>query len=76
MGVSRLSDGLLINMTRDLLPNEKLNTIQLSGANTPKVSFNVPKDAKSGDTIHIILEVQDNAKHHMKRYQRVIVTVR
>lgn len=76
MGVSRLSDGLLINMTRDLLPNEKLNTIQLSGANTPKVSFNVPKDAKSGDTIHIILEVQDNGKHHMKRYQRVIVTVR
>lgn len=76
MNVSRMSDGLLINITRDLLPNEKLDTIKLTGANTSQVSFTVPNDAKTGDTIHIILEVQDDGKHLMKRYQRVIVTVK
>ena len=69
-------DGLLLNIVRDLIPNEKLDTIKLTGANTPKVSFTVPNDAKIGDTIHIILEVQDNGAHYMKRYQRVIVTVK
>ncbi len=67
---------LVMSMTRELLPNEKLDTIKLTGANTKKVSFTVPKDAKSGDTIHIILEVQDNGAHNLKSYQRVIVTVK
>ncbi len=58
------------------MPNEKLDTVKLTGANTKKVSFTVPNDAKSGDTIHIILEVQDNGAHNLKSYQRVIVTVK
>lgn len=66
----------LISMSRELLPNEKLDTITLNGATTNKVSFTVPNDAKAGDTIHIILEVQDNGKHNLKSYQRVIITVR
>lgn len=69
-------DGLLLNMTRELLPEEKLETIKLNGANSDTVSFTVPADAVSGNTIHIILEVQDNGEHHLKRYQRVIVTVK
>lgn len=67
---------LVISYSRELLPNEKLDTIKLSGANSNKVSFTVPKDAKAGDTIHIILEVQDSGKHNLKSYQRVIVTVK
>lgn len=76
MANSRLRDGLLLNITREALPDERLDTIKLDGANKSVVSFIVPDDAKTGDTIHIILEVQDNGAHQMKRYQRVIVTVK
>ena len=33
-------------------------------------------DMKSGDTFHIILEVQDDGSHTLKAYQRVVVTVK
>jgi hypothetical protein len=36
----------------------------------------VPADAKSGDTIHLIAEVTDSGKPPLTRYARVIVTVR
>jgi hypothetical protein len=32
-------------------------------------------DAKSGDTIHMIVEVQDDGAHTLKHYQRVVITV-
>lgn len=66
----------VMSFTRELLPNEQLDTIRLSGANTSRVSFTVPRDARRGDTIHIIIEVQDNGAHNLKAYQRVIVTVK
>ena len=66
----------LISMSRELLPDEKLYTIMLEGETTPKVSFTVPADAKVGDTIHIILEVQDDGAHNLKAYKRFIVTVK
>ena len=65
-----------LNHVRELLQNEKIDVIKLNGANSQKVSFTVPADAKVGDTIHIILEVQDNGKHNLKHYQRVVVTVK
>ena len=44
------------------------------------VSFNnnyeVPKDAEKGDTINVVVEVQDNCKHQLKHCQRVIITVK
>ena len=42
------------------------------------VSFtkNLPKDAEKGDTIHVVVEVQDNGKHQLKHCQRVIITVK
>ena len=61
---------------RDILADEVLDSIKLTGANTPRVSFTVPNDAKVGDTIHMIIEVQDNGKHNLKHYQRVIITVK
>lgn len=36
----------------------------------------VPRDAKAGDTIHLILEVTDDGEIPLTRYQRVIITVR
>lgn len=40
-----------------------------------KAAFTVPKDAKSGETIHLILEVTDAGTPQLTRYQRVIATV-
>ena len=39
-------------------------------------SFTVPEDAKSGDTIHIILEGIDQGGTHPRAYQRIIITVK
>ena len=39
-------------------------------------SFTVPEDAKSGDTLHIILEGIDQGGTNPRAYQRVIITVR
>ena len=67
---------MLFNVTQKVTSGEKsLNKISLTGADTKEVSFTVPSDAKSGDTIHIILEVKDDGKHTLKSYQRVIITV-
>lgn len=49
--------------------------IDLQNADNPDASFTVPSDAKSGETIHIILEVKDNGAPQLTRYQRVIVTI-
>lgn len=73
--VEDASIGLLLNVTREPIDGEVVDSIALKGSDTWRVSFTVPEDAKSGDTIHIILEVQDDGEHTLKSYQRVIVTV-
>lgn len=47
----------------------------LSGAATANATFTVPQNARSGQTIHLILEVEDSGAPPLTRYQRVIVTV-
>jgi hypothetical protein len=49
--------------------------VTFSNPATLTTSFRVPEDAKSGQTIHIILEATDNGTPRLTRYQRVIVTV-
>lgn len=49
--------------------------ISMIGASTDTMSFKVPEDAKNGDTIHMVIEVEDDGAHGMKHYQRVIITV-
>ena len=49
--------------------------IEIIDNNLDKASFIVPKDAKVGDTIHVILEVTDSGKPMLTRYQRVVVKV-
>jgi hypothetical protein len=69
------SIGMLLNVTRGLIEDEVIDSIELTGSDTEQVSFTVPEDAQPGDTIHIILEVQDDGAHTLKHYQRVIITV-
>ncbi|WP_019910291.1 DUF1593 domain-containing protein [Paenibacillus sp. HW567] len=71
-----MAGDLQLGLHRTLAAGEKLDTIKLQGSDTNTVQFTIPADAKSGDTIHMIAEVQDNGKHQLKRYQRVIITVK
>ena len=45
----------------------------LEGANSPEVSLTLPQNFAPGHTLHLILEVRDQAEHPMTRYQRVIL---
>ncbi len=69
-------DGMQIDIVRKLGENEKYDTIEIKNANQAQMSFVVPDDAKSGDTIHMVVEVQDDGDHQLKHYQRVIITVK
>lgn len=68
-------DGLQIDVKRELGKDEKTDTILINNAESNQMSFTVPEDAKSGDTIHMVVEVQDDGNHTLKIYQRVIITV-
>ncbi|GFZ33130.1 hypothetical protein CSC2_36560 [Clostridium zeae] len=68
--------GFLFSISRKLATDEVVDNITLGGSDSDTVTFTVPKDAKSGDTIHMIAEVQDSGKHALKYYQRVIITVK
>jgi hypothetical protein len=50
--------------------------VQIQQSENKDASFVVPLDAKTGNTIHIIVEVKDSGSPQLTRYQRVIVTVR
>jgi hypothetical protein len=67
---------LQLGLHRNLAEGEVTNTIELSGSDTDTVTFTVPEDANSGDTIHIVAEVEDDGAHGLKHYQRVILTVK
>ena len=67
--------GLVIDRTAPLAEGTVPDSIVLAGADTEQVTFTVPEDAKSGDTIHMVVEVTDDGAHNLKHYQRVVVTV-
>lgn len=50
--------------------------VAVSGDNGSQAQFTVPKDAKKGDTIHIILEGVDGGGTNPTAYQRIIITVK
>ena len=54
----------------------KKEEVTASGENQETATFTVPEDAKSGDTIHIIMEGVDGGGTNPVAYQRVIVTVK
>jgi len=47
----------------------------LDGSDGPQIVLTVPTDALAGQTIHIILRVQDSAALPLASYARVVVTV-
>ena len=54
-------------------PGTYPGTVNIKNADEPEASFNVPRDAGDGETIHIICEVTDGGTPPLTRYQRVIV---
>ncbi len=66
----------MISINQALGEGEIPGGIALEGSDTNMVTFVVPENAKSGDTIHIIAEVVDDGVIPLKRYQRVILTVK
>ncbi len=50
--------------------------ITISNENTTQAKILIPKNATSGQTIHIILEVTDDGSPSLTTYQRVVVTVK
>jgi hypothetical protein len=50
--------------------------VAIDDSTSLQTHINIPKDAKTGQTIHIILEARDNGSPALTSYQRVIVTVR
>jgi len=50
--------------------------ISISNSNTGQSKMLIPKDAVSGQTIHVILEATDNGSPVLTAYQRVIITVK
>lgn len=49
--------------------------VLIQGEDRAVASVQIPRDAKAGDTIHLIAEVTDSGKPPLTRYSRVIVTV-
>ncbi|HEY0744809.1 MAG TPA: nucleoside hydrolase-like domain-containing protein [Chryseosolibacter sp.] len=52
------------------------NEVTIANATSEQCRVTIPKDAKAGQTIHIILEARDDGAPTLTRYQRVVVTVR
>jgi hypothetical protein len=50
--------------------------ISFSNMNSEQTKILIPKDAISGQTIHVILEVTDNGSPSLTAYERVIITVK
>lgn len=59
-----------------LEPGTLKTYVQIQDAAKSRASFVVPGEAKPGDTIHLILEVEDDGYPSLTRYQRVIVRVK
>lgn len=53
-----------------------LGEVEITQPHELRTEVIIPKDAKAGQTIHIILEANDNGVPSLTRYQRIIITVR
>jgi hypothetical protein len=50
--------------------------INISNPTSLQTTIEIPKDAASSQTIHLVLEATDNGTPALTRYQRVIITIR
>ncbi len=50
--------------------------VDLGETKQPQLSFQIPQDAKAGETIHVVLEVFDDSKVvSLKSYRRIVLTI-
>lgn len=56
-----------------VLTNNALLTVD--SPTSAKTTFTVPADAKSGDTLHLVLQAQDNGDPVLTYYLRTVITV-
>ncbi len=49
--------------------------VRIEDTNGPEAAIVVPEDARTGDTIHLLLEVTDDGTPPLTRFQRVVVEV-
>lgn len=49
------------------------NAVKLQATHDDQLSFELPKDMNSGETIHLICEVSDDGAPSLTRYKRVII---
>jgi hypothetical protein len=52
------------------------NEVTIADAQSARCRITIPKDAKGGQTIHLILQATDDGTPALTRYQRVVVRVR
>lgn len=57
-------------------PSSYKGEVSIQHPNEQDAVFTVPKDAKPGQTIHVICEVTDNGSPALTRYRRVIITAK
>ncbi|WP_019991295.1 DUF1593 domain-containing protein [Rudanella lutea] len=50
--------------------------VVISNPDQPRTEILIPKDAKGGQTIHLILEATDTGSPALTRYERVVVKIR
>jgi hypothetical protein len=50
--------------------------VAFADSSMPDTDVKLPRDARPGDTIHLILEATDSGVPALTRYKRVIITVR
>jgi len=50
--------------------------VNIANATAAQAKVLIPKDAATGQTIHVILEVTDTGSPALTSYQRVIITVK
>src|SRR6185369_619815 len=50
--------------------------VTIANGGTEQCRVTIPKTAKAGETIHLILEASDTGTPTLTRYQRVVMTVR
>jgi hypothetical protein len=50
--------------------------VDIHSPNNYDTKVTVPSDARTGQTIHVILQMPENGPHALTRYQRVVITIK
>ncbi|GAA0880390.1 DUF1593 domain-containing protein [Algoriphagus jejuensis] len=69
-------DGLSYHWWQYRDPGSYKGEVSIQHPNEQDADLTVPKDAKTGQTIHVICEVTDNGSPALTRYRRVIITIK